>query len=324
MTSRDLIRAGVLALFLLSGVNLLVGRLSSNSIPRQWLRRLSTEVAQRETLFMGNSVVAAGIDSTEFDRTADGAGVQGRSFNAGLGGTGPLQNLIGWRHVTDGEFRVRTVYYGGIDFFFTETEDSRIWRSLTGNNSVIFMRFPEVAAEFLGLGGAERLWFLTASRIPFFVERNSAWSRVEAFRRRLGSIGVSRKAANRFGRVEDFQVLVRRGETFRNRARNAVVGRSDLRPEVRAVLSEARSRDIRVRAILMPVHPDRRTEMAMPEWARYVEHLRGLLDQEGAELVVASDWITDPAAFTDVLHLDSRGAAEFSRLLARAVPPAPR
>jgi hypothetical protein len=55
-----------------------------------------------------------------------------------------------------------------------------------------------------------------------------------------------------------------------------------------------------------------------------VDHLRGLLTQEGAELIVASGWITDPAAFTDILHLNASGSAQFSRLLARNAPPVPQ
>jgi hypothetical protein len=265
MNKRDLFRAGILALLLLVGANFLVNRLASNSIPRQWLQRLTAGVSQRETLFIGNSVTAAGIDSTEFDRIAGESIPHEGSFNAGLGGTGPLQTLIGWRHATTSRCRVRSLYYGGIDFHFTETEDSSFWRSALGNNCVIFMRFPEVAAEFLGLHPAERAWFLTASRIPFFVELNSAWARVEALRRKLGRIGLPHRPKNQFGQVEDFLRLVQRGSLFRDRASNAVVAQVGLRPDVQAVLREARSRDIRTRVVLMPVHPDRKAEIEMPE-----------------------------------------------------------
>lgn len=322
MNQRDLIRAAVLAFVLLVGTNVVVRWLSWNAVPRQWLRRLSSEAPRRDTLFLGNSVVASGINCTEFDRVL-GQPLAGRgSLNGGLGGTGPLQALIGWRHVMAGEARVRTLYYGAIDLILTQKDSDGVWRSAQGANAVIFLRFPEVAAEYLGLGPLERTWYLTVSRIPFFVERNSAWSKVERLRRLLGELGRARQEQNRFGRVEDFKQLV-----SGNLGRSAAVGQESLREDFRSILTEARARDIRTRVVLLPVHPSRFPEIRDPEWLRYVEHLKGLLAREGAELVVASDWIRDEAAFTDVLHLNGWGAAEFSRRLARAAlaaPPQPR
>lgn len=312
MSQRDLIRAAVLAIVLLVGANVAVHRLSSNSVPRQWLRRLSLQAPRCDTLFLGNSLVAAGINCQEFDQVL-GQSLAGRgSLNGGLGGTGPLQALIGWRHVMEDEPRVRTLYYGAIDLMLTQEDLGGVWRSAQGANAVIFLRFPEVAAEFLGLGPLERKWFLTVCRIPFFVERNSAWSKVESVRRALGQFGRAHQEQNRFGRVEDFKQLV-----SGNLGRMAAVGQESLRRDIRTILAEARSRDIRARVVLLPVHPSRFPEILDPAWTRYVEHLRGLLANEGAELVVASDWIRDEAAFTDVLHLNERGATEFSRLLAR-------
>ncbi len=259
-------------------------------------------------------MVAAGINCEEFDR-ALGQPLSGRgSHNGGLGGTGPLQALIGWRHVMAGEDHPRTLYYGAIELMLTEEDLNGIWRSAQGANAVIFLRFPEVAAEYLGLGPLERTWFLTVCRIPFFVERNSTWSKVESLRRGLGQLGRAHQEQNRFGRVEDFKQLVRG-----NLVRSAAVGHESLRRDIRTILAEARSKGIRTRVVLLPVHPSRFHEIQDPAWIGYVDRLRGLLANEGAELVVASDWIRDEAAFTDVLHLNERGAAEFSRLLARAV-----
>lgn len=313
MNHRDLIRAALLAFVLLVGANAAVRRLSSNSVPRQWLGRLSAEAPRRDTLFLGNSVVAAGINCDEFDRVL-GQPLSGKgSLNGGLGGTGPLQALIGWRHVMAGGHHLRTLYYGAIDLMLTEEDQGGVWRSALGANAVIFLRFPEVAAEYLGLGSLERTWFLIVGRIPFFVERNSAWSKVELLRRWLGQLGRAHQEQNRFGRVEDFKQLV-----SGNLGRSAAVGQQRLRQDVRTILAEARSSGIRTRVVLLPVHPSRFPEIRDPGWIRYVEQLKGLLAREGAELVVASDWIRDEAAFTDFLHLNEKGAAEFSRLLARA------
>jgi hypothetical protein len=94
-----------------------------------------------------------------------------RSRNGGPGATGPLQHLLlaapRWPPI-----RNLVLVYGIVGTLLTDPQDTDWWR-LLGNNALVFQAEPEVAARHLAPGPVNRLAFLLAARIPWFVERGT-------------------------------------------------------------------------------------------------------------------------------------------------------
>jgi hypothetical protein len=308
----------ILLLFggLFAALNWGVHRLSGNSVPRQVLRRVTDRDARTEVLAVGNSMIQSGFDPAAFAEGARSAN-PGAVANGGLGATGPVQHLLIGRAALSAQEQLRVLIYGCHDFLLVEPTRQNWW-TLFGNNALVFYREPELAARHLAGNAAERLLFRLVAGVPLFRERGTLWAKVENFRRTLGGWGMPRVAENRFGRANDFNLLVKQDfSAFEQEASAAATDNVSLSGAVRQLLAEARSRNVAVKVVLMPRPTDFQPALATAGWQRFVRHLKGLLAEQGATLVDASAWATNGVQFMDPLHLNPAGAAEFSRRLGR-------
>lgn len=299
---------------LLAALNLGIHRLSHNSVPRQVLRQISAREARAEIVALGNSMVQSGFSPKAF---AAGAGRNdGESvLNGGLGATGPVQHLLLGRAALAGQETLRRLIYGCHDFMLVEPT-AQDWWKLFGNNALAFYREPHISARHLARGPLDRTLFRLVAMVPVFRERGTLWAKVESLRRVLGGLGMPPAAENRFGRADDFRLLVEQDvAAFERKAHAAADGKVALASPVQQLLAEARDRKVAVTVVLMPRPAEFQPALATAGWQRFVRHLADRLSEQGASLLDASAWITNGAHFMDPLHLGPAGAEEFSRRL---------
>jgi hypothetical protein len=149
-------------------------------------------------------------------------------------------------------------------------------------------------------------------------ERGAIWGKVEELRRAMGEVGMPHIETNRFGRTADFGLLEPRSTDAFVSACDHWSGVSDgLNKPALEIIRESQARGARVVIVEMPMHPYHQQHFyALGAWHRYRNGLRKLIEENGAEYVSASGWITDPGEFADHLHLAPLGAEDFSRRLA--------
>ena len=285
--------------------------LSRNSVPRQVLREAAGSGATH--VFFGNSLVAAGIDPKAFEAARPGS----RARNLGLGSSSPVEHYLIFRAARPAPGT--TAFYG---FFDTQVTDPPAavggGAELSGNQAMSYFTEPRLAAGYYYPGDPVRAWQMAAAgRAAFLTERFTVWAKVERLRRRLGAIGLPAEQGTRFGRVEDFAALAEASpEAFAERCRAA----SALAAPLRDLLADARAAGVRVVVVEMPMPAAHRARFhASPEWRAYRASVAELVRGAGADVVSASDWITDDH-FADALHLAPSGAVELSRRLAAASP----
>lgn len=303
---------------LLAALNLGIHALSNNSVPRQVLRRVSAREARAEVVALGNSMVQSGFSPPAF---AEGAGRKSDDsvLNGGLGATGPVQHLLLGRAALAHQERLRLLIYGCHDFMLTEPQQQDWWK-LFGNNALAFYCEPHISARHLARGPLGQLLFRAVALVPVFRERGTLWAKVEGMRRVLGGWGMPPAAENRFGRADDFKLLVEQDTgAFERKAQAAAAERIPLCGPVQQLLAEARDRKVAVMVVLMPRPAEFQPALATAGWQRFVRHLTDRLSEQGASLLDASAWITNQTHFMDPLHLGPAGADEFSRRLGQAL-----
>ena len=305
MTGRLLISQFALAGVVLVGANVFIHRSAANSVPRRLLR--TADRAEPATdLFLGNSVMEAGIDTDAFAAAKPGS----KSLNLGLGSTSPVEHYLLFRRQE--KHRGSVVYYG---FFDTELTDppSRGWDTLEGNRSMAYYVDPEVALQYYAPDSVVKAFvFRLCSHVPMAAERYTIWARVERLRRFFGEFGLPGKDTNRFGRAEDFALLESAPEDFAARCERARAAGLPLSGPITAILELAKERGSPVVAVEMPMpsgHRDR--NYSRPEWAAYQSYVRNLVREAGGTYLDASDWVGDDG-FADHLHLNSSGSRVFS------------
>lgn len=301
---------------LLAALNLGIHALSNNSVPRQVLRRVSAREARAEVVALGNSMVQSGFSPAAF---AEGAGRKSNDsvLNGGLGATGPVQHLLLGRAALATQERLRLLIYGCHDFMLIEQQQQDWWK-LFGNNALAFYHEPHIAAQHLAQGPLGQILFRSVAVVPMFRERGTLWAKVESVRRILGGLGMPPAAENRFGRADDFKLLVEQDTgVFERKAHAAAAEKATLSGPVQQLLTEARDRKVAVMVVLMPRPAEFQPALATAGWQRFVRHLSDRLSEQGAALLDASAWITNQTHFMDPLHLGPAGADEFSRRLGR-------
>ena len=301
----------------LVGLNFAVQRFSRTTNPRQLARKID-QSAPITDLFVGNSLMAAGFDAESFERARPGL----HALNIGLGSSSPVEHDILLRRAL--RLDSKRVYYGVFDTQLIEPERGG-WRDLVGNRAMAYYLDLETAIRFYAAD--DPIWaslMRVVARIPMMVERYAIWARVERLRRRLGEIGLRTQLTNRFGRAEDFSLLEPADPNeFGRICRAAVDDRKGLVPAVADMLQVLRERGISSIIVEMPMTSShRRRYYAHPEWVRLRQHVEEQVRRWGGAYLVASDWIGDDG-FADHLHLNARGAAEFSRRIATTEGPKP-
>jgi hypothetical protein len=279
-------------------------------MPRQLLRHAQS-VASPTHVFLGNSTMAAGFDENAFSSAAPGT----RPLNLGLGATMPAEHylLLRQRPLDAGA----AVVYGFFDTQLTDPVEGS-WSTLIGNRALAYYVDPVVAANLYEKDSLpRRMLFRLIADVPLLSDRAALWGRVERARRTLGGIGVPAKAANQFGRVDDFAALELEPKEFVRRCASVILHSRPPNAAVVALLRRARESGNPAYVVAMPMtsaHRERYYSNAL--WRLYLDRMRRMLAATGATLLDAADWMPDDA-FSDPLHLGQAGAREFSARLAK-------
>jgi hypothetical protein len=319
MTKRHFFTGVGLALAVLVVFNLLLAW-KVDSVPKLFMRRMAA-MPRMDVLFLGNSLMEAGIDRAEFKAALPPGSELGNAFNAGLGWSTPVEHYLLARHAFAVHPKIPCVVYGFFDFQLTATP-SDTWGELIGNRAMGYSTEPGLAAELYRPGSWLEPWrFRAIGAIPMLREHSQLWKFVELFRRELGGIGQPAEATDSFGRVADFEELsVPRQPEFDETCDAAVRSRAPLHPAIQALIRLAAEKQSRLVVVEMPmglIH--RRDGYASAAWGRYRDYLRQQLAAEGVAYVAAGNWVPDDADFRDGLHLNAPGAKLFSTRMAEVL-----
>ncbi len=324
MDRRPFIQALLVALLLLCGLNLAIGRLGRNAVPRVILREIR---ATRDLthVFLGNSVVEAGVSTEAFTAGAAQAGQIVRPFNAGLGWSTAAEHAVLWEQVLAAGQRPKMVFYGFFDFMLHEEQHRDPWWSLAGNVAMAYYVDPRLAAHYHAPGSLAGSVFMQAvAHLALFTERSTFWGKVEQGRRWLSAQGMitTREGASPEAAPQDaFRAFeAKDAESFARRCRELMRDDLPFSPAVRDLIASARQSGARVCLVEMPVPPaHRHTFYAQPAWTDYKRQLKVRLAAEGVSVIEAADWVPEAASFGDSLHLNRTGAQQFSAHLGSVV-----
>ena len=279
--------------------------------PSKTLIRAIDAAPPADDLLAGNSLMDAAADLPAYDEAARPR----RGFNIALGGSSPLEHDLLLRRAA--RLGARRVFYGWYDLQQTEPI-SPAFAHLAGNRARDHYLDRETAIRLLMPGDPWRAWRVRlVARLPLVVDRQTLWARVERLRRSLGGIGTGPAAeTNRFGRVADFSGLeAAYAEDFARVCRQSIEERTPFSRPVADMLALARAGGVRFVFVEMPMRSAHRERFySSPEWRAYVDGLRAQIGAAGADFLDASTWIADDG-FGDAVHVNLRGAAEFSRRL---------
>jgi hypothetical protein len=299
--------AGILVAF-----NLLVRHFARNSVPRQLVRRIDATPGITH-LALGNSLMAAGFDPSVFE--ASMAPALAVAFNAGLGASGTVEQLMILQRALRDASTVKVVIYGFFDFQLTDAPSATL-TDFFGNRAAAFYLDPGLALRSYQMSPSDRLAFDLLRHVPMVVERAGIWANVERMRREMGEVGMPPAGTNRFGRVADFALLEARSPAdFASQCAQAQ--NAGLSKPVLEMIADARARGAQVVIVEMPMHPYHQSHFyALSAWDKYREHLRKLVEAQHATYLNAADWIEQSNEFADHLHLAPSGAKDFSARLA--------
>lgn len=279
---------------------------------RTLIREISAAAPPVDDLFVGNSLMAAGLDLPAYQSAAGGGR---RAYNLALGGSGPVEHALLLRHAS--RLGARRVFYGFYDTQLTEPVPAG-FAELAGNRALDHYLDRETAIRLLAPGDPWAAWRIRlVSRLPLVMDRQTLWARVERLRRTLGGIGMGPAAeTNRFGRAADFSLLEAQHDgDFARECREAADGHAPFNRPVADMIAFARTNGMRFVIVEMPMRGAHRSRFyARPEWTAYIKELHERARAAGADFLDASEWIADDG-FGDALHLGEKGAAEFSRRL---------
>jgi hypothetical protein len=310
MTRRALVVQVLLWIALVVVLNVAIALLTRNSIPRQLLHAIAASPPV-DTVLVGNSLVAAGIDAAVYEKSRG----EGPVLNLGLGSSSPIEHDLLLRRAL--VLQPRRVVYGFFDAELTAPPDVG-WSDLFGNRAASFYVEPETAARFIAPDSRwRRLQFHVLRHVPMFVERAAIWARVEQWRRALRDTGVPPHAVGRFGQIADFAGLEGlTPEAFRRYCASAVAERAHLTAPIVDMLAQAREHGATTLIVEMPQPTRHRARYyGTPEWAAYRRHVSDEVQRLGAVYLSASDWMGDDA-FEDGLHLSVAGSRAFTARLA--------
>jgi hypothetical protein len=131
MLSRHFITQVIFAGLVLAGANFAIGMLAKTTIASQLLDKCRTQ-SDHTNIFIGNSLIAAGIDEKTFNETGGGNRI---AFNAGCGSTSPLEHALILQEAKGPD--QGTIFYGFYDTQLTDIPTTD-WRSLVGNRTIVF------------------------------------------------------------------------------------------------------------------------------------------------------------------------------------------
>lgn len=322
MTKRTLFISILLPVLTLVGFNSFMGRWNTPP-PHVVLRRIS-DAAEPDYLVLGNSLVIAGVDEAAFRAGLPPQARRGPMLNTGCGGTFPAETVQFYLAAQRKFPHIPCVIMG---FMFTQltTPTDATWLELAGNRALFYFSDFELGLSYYRpKSPLETARFRLTHRLPMVYERLSVWRRVGLLRERMGKWGLPPEKMTSFGRVADFEAdpyQPKSPAALADECRTAMDERRSLSPPVLEIIRQAKRTGSKICLVQMPLPKARREYFAVDDsWGKYQNHIRKLIEAEGATLVNALDWFSDDGRyFADNLHLTKTGASEFSQRLAPIV-----
>ena len=307
-----------MAAIALVGANVLIARMSYNSVPRQVLHRIDAD-HDATMLAVGNSLMASAFGESTFgDAWQTETAAKIAPMNIALGASGPVEHLLLLRHALAREPKVNLVVYGFFDLQLTEKPVGG-WADMTGNRAMSYYVEPYFAAALYAPGS--RLQMLQVGligRAPMLVERLALWAKVEKIRRALGNVGLPPEKGSEFGRAADFKMMeISDVGHYESLCNGSVDQRLPLTPAIQMMADETNARHAKFVVVEMPMTAEHRSIFySTAAWQQYRQYVRQLLAERNSQFIDASGWVDD-SHFVDDLHLGTQGGENFSRRLAK-------
>jgi hypothetical protein len=264
-----------------------------NNPPRILAARLQ-KASNNDYLFLGNSLILAGIDTDVCSKQ------RLTCMNAGIGSTQSSEHAAIAQEAIASGVRGKLIY-GFMDLTLSESPEPG-WQ---GNRSIAFHLKNVNITESYGLNGVSRYDFILRQNVPLLTYQDSLWAKV-----------VRQSATNTFRRASDnFALEDGSPERFAVRIRKAMAKTSLLCPEVMRLLNAAAKDGREVVFVVMPMPAKHRNAYyRTPDWQAYLDRLATELDALGARLVNMDEMALD-SDFADEVHLSPAGATAFTEFL---------
>ena len=262
--------------------------------PTRILAARLQQASNNDYLFLGNSLIAAGIDTDVCTKQ------QMTCMNAGIGSTQSSEHAAIAQEAIASGVRGKLIY-GFMDLTLSESPEVG-WK---GNRAVAFQLKNVDIPESYGLNSLSRYEFILRQNVPLLTYQDSLWAKVER-----------KSVTNTLGRADDFSALEDgSAERFAARVRKAMANRSLLCPEVMRLLNSAAKDGREVVFVVMPMPAKHRNAYyRTSEWQAYLDRLATELDALGARLVNMDEMALD-SDFSDAVHLSPSGATAFTEFL---------
>ena len=262
--------------------------------PARILAARLQQASNNDYLFLGNSLIVAGIDTDVCSKQ------RLTCMNAGIGSTQSSEHAAIAEEAIASSVRGKLIY-GFIDLTLSESPEPG-WK---GNRTIAFHLKNVNIPESYGLTGISRYDFILRRNIPLLTYQDSLWAKVER-----------QSATNTLGRASDYSALEDGSpEMFAARVRKAMAKTSLLCPEVMLLLNAAAKDGREVVFVVMPMPAKHRNAYyRTPDWQTYLDRLATELDALGARLVNMDEMALD-SDFTDAVHLSPAGATAFTEFL---------
>jgi hypothetical protein len=307
-------------LLVLVGYNLIIHRTAKSTLRHHLLTSLSEIPLDTDFLFLGNSLVEAGCDTSAFRDAWPTGQTAPKSVNIALGATSPVEHYLILKRALDRPIHPKCLIYG----FFDDQLNAPVrgdWADLVGNRAFSYY-FPDEAAALYSPGSSLKKWQLRiVGHIPMLAERSSFWGKVELLRRAIEDIGMPKHQTTRYGRVQDFAALEAADlPSFNQRCHTILGQRTGFSAPVHEILQLAEQHGMSVIFLEMPM-PSRHRNIfySSPAWSEMRAYLQTLAEQNHARYLSASDWVSDDKDFEDATHLNEQGARYFSAKLAESL-----
>lgn len=274
--------------------------------PARILAARLQKASNNDYLFLGNSLIAAGIDTDVCKEQ------QITCMNAGIGSTQSSEHAAIAQEAIAAGVRGKLIY-GFMDLTLSESPEPG-WQ---GNRAVAFQLKNVDIPESYGLNSLSRYEFILRQNIPLLTYQDSLWAKVERVRRVLSDKSLMRQSAtNTVGRADDFSALEDgSAERFAARVRKAMAKTSLLCPEVIRLLNTATKDGREVVFVVMPMPAKHRNAYyRTSDWQAYLDRVATELDALGARLVNMDEMALD-SDFADAVHLSPTGATAFTEFL---------
>ena len=314
LSKRNLFAALLVFTVCLAAANFIVAFLTRHTRPRQSMAMIANSPGASIVL-LGNSLLVVGFDPVEFNAQLDVHNPPKDTLNLAMTSTGPIEHLLFLRYALRHGTAPRILVYGFVDL---QLSDPIVLgnRDLIGKREVLYYLEPQYARRFYSMSLRDSLEFQIMRHSPMLVERSAVWGKIELLRRTFSAQGMPAVQENSLGRVADFN-LMESSDPVNFALHVATAANAPLNPPVEEILRESAKSGASVVVVEMPMTSiHRRKFYDTDAWLRYRAHVQSVLAGHHALYINASDWVADDSLFRDPIHLNSGGAAIFSRKLA--------